>query len=177
MLNTPHHLATLAAALITLGPLSGTANAAITWNWSFNGEAGTFVTDGDLSGGSALPGVYQVTDFSVNQSAVGAPLGSMSGGGWNEGSQPGTGFTWDGSTDTQWFRNGGSLTNGANYFSADATTRVAFFPGSYKVADGPDDNTYSSSSTLNLAPAAVPEPSSLMLLSLCGLALGFRRKK
>jgi len=170
-------MATLAATLITFGFLSGGANAAILWQWSFDGEAGTFLTDGTLVGGSAVAGTYNVTDFSITQTAATIPLGSISGGQWNEGAQSGTGFAWDGSTDTEWFRAAGAFTNGANYFPSVGFERISFFPGDYSVDNLLSSSNLASSNSLTLVPGAVPEPSSVFLFGLGALALTARRKR
>lgn len=175
------HKPVLGVALIALGFLAGSVDAAILWQWSFGTEAGTVLTEGDLVGGAAPAGTYNVTNFSVTQSGIGLPLGSITEGQWNEGSQPGTGFVWDGSSDTQWFRGsdpGPPLTNGTNYYPSGSAgsdfDRVLFFPGTYRA----DFNGSSASGTsLNLAPNAVPEPSAGLLFGLGALGLAFGRKR
>ena len=109
--------AVIGAATLTLVVICGApASATIVWDWSFGTEAGQFVTDGNLVGNLAPADRYTVSDFILLQSAF-VPLGSISGGQFDEGAQPGTGFDWDGSAPTLFFRAGGGLTNGANYFS------------------------------------------------------------
>lgn len=44
------------------------ASAAVTWNWSFAGQEGTFVTTGDAAGGNVAAGRYTMTNFSVTES-------------------------------------------------------------------------------------------------------------
>jgi len=139
--------------LASIGFLGGTANADIQWSWSFASEAGYFITDGSLVGGAAPPGVYNVLDFAVTQSIDAGNIGAMSSGELDEGSQPGTGFTWDGTSDTQWFRHGGVYTNGANYYSNVTLHRFLFFPGFYRLSDS-NDNPLVSSGSLSLTPGA-----------------------
>jgi len=176
-------VATLAATLITIGSLAGGANAAILWQWSFLGEAGTLLTDGTLVGSSAEAGTYNVIDFSITQTATTIPLGSISGGQWNEGSQPGTGFVWDGSIDTEWFRDGGNFTNGAGYFPETVIfptvgfERIAFSPGNYTIDNLFTNTNLASSNTLTLVPVTVPEPSSALLLGLGALGVISRRRR
>ncbi len=67
--------AVLLGALIALP-----ANADILWNWSFAGESGTFLTNGTAVGQVATPGTYLFKDFTVGLSAVGEPVGSVTGG-------------------------------------------------------------------------------------------------
>jgi hypothetical protein len=85
---------------------------ALTWNWSFNGgaEAGTFDTNGtfaDTSGNFNF--VINAATVAVTTSAF-AP--SLVGATFTEGSQPGNGFLWNGTNPTQFYRGGGSFTNG-----------------------------------------------------------------
>ncbi|MCH7814154.1 MAG: PEP-CTERM sorting domain-containing protein [Planctomycetes bacterium] len=162
----------------TVVSLANVAEANIVWEWSFTDqgrppgtEAGRFLTDGNLAGNAAPAATYNVIDFEVIQSDYGNPIGSILGGQYNEGNQPGTGFDWDGAADTLWFRAGGTLTNGANYYP---TTRGSppgtylFFPGSYSVETGP------SSTTLTLVP--IPEPATLWLLA-AGAIPALRRRR
>jgi len=94
---------------------------ALTWNWSFNGgaEAGTFDTNGtfaDTSGSFNFvvnPATFTLTSSTFAPSLVGATF--------NEGGQPGTGFIWNGTTATQFYRSSGAFINGSNYFSGNYT--------------------------------------------------------
>lgn len=91
--------ATIAAVIAT------PAAATITWGWSFQGQAGQFVTDGSLVGGSAAAGTYNLQDFSVTSSSTGAPAGSLSGGqyvGDGYGTVLPYDFNWNGSAVTFW---------------------------------------------------------------------------
>ncbi len=143
------------------------ARADIVWDWSWNNEAGQFNTDGNLVGGAALAGTYNILDFSVDQTGNGMPLGSLSGGEYVEG-QPTQGFIWDGSADTQWFRSSGTFTNGSAFTKADFSFQYTFDTGFYGISDTllPP---FTSSSTLALNP--VPEPSTLALAALALLSL------
>src|SRR4051812_12468031 len=86
------------------------ASATIVWDWSFNGEAGTFLTDGVATANVAAPGRYtNILDFAVTSSAAGAGLGSVSGGQYSTlevsspvGTDPSAYFDWDGSSVTDW---------------------------------------------------------------------------
>src|SRR5438046_2787054 len=89
-------------------------NATVLWDWSFNGEAGTFLTDGTASGNVAAPGAYALLDFSVTSSTAGAGLGSLASGYQLIGIlSPApvvyfgpTAFDWGGSSVTNWHRAG-----------------------------------------------------------------------
>ena len=93
-----------ATALLLATP----ANASILWNWSFNGEAGTFLTAGTASASNDVAsGRYNLLDFAVTASASGADLGSISGGPYRkigitvpEGTVVVTRFDWNGSSAT-----------------------------------------------------------------------------
>ncbi len=139
-----------ALALCFLFVTADLGQAQVQWDWSWGSEAGYFITDGSAPNGVAPAGTYNVLDFAVTASSRPGLIGSMSGGGYNEGTQPGTGFTWDGSSDTQWFRSGGTYTNGTNYYSAGAfgqSYRYLFYPGFYELYD-PNDNPVASSSSM-----------------------------
>ncbi len=140
-------------AVVTLVSFSSNVRADTIWVWSWNNEAGQFVTDGNLVGGVALPGTYDILDFSVDQTANGMPIGSLSGGEYTE-TQPTQGFMWDGSMATQWFRSSGTFTNGSNFFTADFAFKYLFFPGSYVIEETASSALVDSSSTLDFTVAA-----------------------
>lgn len=149
---------------VVLGVFAAAPNveAEILWNWSWGQEAGEFLTDGVLVGGVAPPGTYNILDFRVTGTglgAFGAVVGSISGGDYDEGSQPGQGFTWDGTADTQWFRNGGLFTNGSNFYptSAAGSEKYTFALGFYFYDDF-DEITQGQSSTISLVPMDLPTP-------------------
>ena len=172
--------AVIGAATLTLVVTCGSpANATIIWDWSFGTEAGQFVTDGNLVGNFAPPDRYTVSDFILLQSSF-VPLGSISGGQFDEGTQPGTGFDWDGSAPTLFFRAGGALTNGANYFSNLSASFHGFGPTQAIVVsfEGDEGDETLVSGPLTLAPVAVavPEPSSGVLLLVGGAVAGLARR-
>ncbi|MBD2627894.1 PFE-CTERM domain-containing protein [Trichormus variabilis] len=98
---------------------------ALTWNWSFNGgaEAGTFDTNGTFANTS---GAF---DFTINAATVAvtsstvAPL--LVGKTFTE-IQPTEGFLWNGTAPTQFYRNGGTLTNGSRFSYAPSSLWLAF---------------------------------------------------
>lgn len=95
---------------------AGAAHAGIEWTWVNTGtgtEQGTFVTDGELVAEAAPPGTYTVHDFTLTSTAYDVPLGSLSGGEFYV-NQPTTGFDWDGTGPTSFWRNSGQYTNGLN---------------------------------------------------------------
>ena len=80
------------------------------WNWSFAGESGAFLTDGTAVGQVVAPGTYDFKDFTVGFSAVGEPVGSVTGGqyvasGFSDTSTPYS-FVWNGSAVTEWDKTG-----------------------------------------------------------------------
>jgi hypothetical protein len=164
----------LALALVAATP----ASAAITWSWSFAGEAGTFVTDGELVAGVAAPGTYNLTDFSATASTVGATLGSLSGGQYNASGFSTNlpyAFSWNGSAVTFWDSAGGNsfdwwvfddlaVAPGWYFFGWDTgnindPTRAAFYTG--------DINNPLTVGTVTVSVAgsgAIPEPATWAML-------------
>jgi len=168
--------ATLLACGLSLFTPS-TSHATIIWDWSFASEAGTFTTDGNLVGGTAPADTYTITDFVVTATAVAGNLGSLSGGQYFE-FDPTQGFIWDGSNPTQFFRNSGGLTNGANF-----SLTGGFFDEGYGFIPPPINSFVEFGNQglrivgpLSLAP--IPEPSTMLLLGsgLVGL-IGYRWRK
>jgi hypothetical protein len=123
-----------------------TAEADITWDWSFNSEVGQLLTEGTVFGGLVQPGTYEVLDFSVSSSSYGASIGS-----WLAGQYYPNGFAtdppyflvWDGSKVTQWLHSGGNgfywlvfndLANSNYYFfgwetgNINTTLQAAYYP-------------------------------------------------
>lgn len=146
--------------------------ATIIWDWSFAGEAGQFITDGSLSGGSALADTYTITDFIVTASASGMALGSLSGGEYFDCCAD-SGFIWDGTTATQFFRFSGGATNGIDMFQTGTNLFYVFELGTGGIVDeysGPQI-----SGALTLSAATVPEPGTFALLCIGLAGLGFTR--
>lgn len=150
--------------------------AQITWNWSFGSESGIFTTDGNLVGGLAPADTYNIDEFAVTSTAIGVP-GSLSGGEYHEGAQPGQGFIWDGMAPTQFFRDGGNFTNGAVYFWTGTDYRWIFIPTTEgdSFIENESLNTRPVVGPLTLAPV-IPEPSTLTLAVFGLLGAGMRRR-
>lgn len=67
----------IALVLVGSGLLAAqNAAAAVTWNWSFAGEEGIFVTDGDYSDGYLAAGRYTMSNFGVTKSKY-MPIADM----------------------------------------------------------------------------------------------------
>jgi len=96
----------LVSLLYFFASLMTTAQASVVWNWSFETEAGQFITDGN----SSAPGIYTLSDFSVTSSGTGGTIGSLSGGEYKTDNylatlQPFT-LIWDGFNVAQWLHSG-----------------------------------------------------------------------
>ncbi|SEM01668.1 hypothetical protein SAMN04489760_102175 [Syntrophus gentianae] len=80
--------------------LFASSGHAMIWNWSFSTEAGTFTTDG-----TGTPGWYNVSDFSVTSTGMGATIGSWSGSQYaasGYSTETPYKFQWDGSAVVKW---------------------------------------------------------------------------
>lgn len=121
-------------SLVVIGLFLGAPAAAdLRWYWAFDGEAGTFLTDGALSNSAAAPGSYELIDFFLDESQLGF-AGSLSGGDFRVW-QPEQEFVWDGAAPTQFFRSNGKYTNGAAIFVETGDESYAFNPGTSRVYD------------------------------------------
>jgi hypothetical protein len=103
------HLSLYVAVLLLL-PVPAVAN--ITWDWSFSTEAGTFETNGALVGASAPAANYTIdtSTFAVTASQIAGLVGAT-----YVAILETQGFQWDGTQPTQFWRAGGTYTNGANF--------------------------------------------------------------
>lgn len=108
--------AAVACAAVALTLAAAPAQANITWQWSFESEAGTFMTDGSLVGGVAPAGSYTADPDSLNVTASTIP--ALIGATFTQNQTP-QGLLWDGSEPTQFWRTaapGVLYTNGMNFF-------------------------------------------------------------
>jgi hypothetical protein len=176
----PNPASALLVAAFVLTISASAQAASITWSWSNAGtgtERGTFITSGDLVGASAPAGTYVVRDFSVTASGVGLPLGAVSDGTYTI-VQPLVGFVWDGAAPTQFFRSSGGFTNGFGFdrtgpggspFTSDIIFAVGFFD-----VESDGGSLLLETQTVNLDP--IPEPATMALAGLAGLAVALRRR-
>ena len=163
------------------------ANADILWNWSFAGESGTFLTDGAAVGQVATPGTYLFKDFTVGFSAVGEPVGSVTGGqyvasGFLDTSTPYS-FVWNGSAVTEWDKTG---LNDFNWWVFNNTAGLDFYEFGETPSDVNDptqaviflNGVYLTHGAINVA-AAVPEPSTwaMLLIGFAGIGFAAYRKR
>lgn len=150
-------LVTVTAFLI----FSSALHANVTWSWSFSTEAGTFVTDGTLAdtGGSYT---FHILSFNVTSSAypvmVGATYIDL---------DPVSGFLWNGSTATQFFRSSGSATNGSDLENPSNGWFYVLFPGTSLLDNASEISV--SSGTLTISPLANAGVTSIPTLDTTGL--------
>jgi hypothetical protein len=186
----------LAAGALVLA--AGSAQASIVWDWSFQGEAGAFTTDGNALGGVAAAGTYTLTDFSATSTATGMPLGSVSGGEYTQSNgfvtDPPYSFTWDGSAVTSWLHSGANdfhwwvfqstAQSNLHYFFGWATgnvndpTRAAAYDANIACCDSPLSEGQVSVSVAG-ASTVVPEPATwaLLLAGFFGLGASLRQRR
>ena len=152
------------------------AMANVAWQWSFETEAGTFVTDGDMVGGLAPAGSYtvDVDTFVVTSSFIPSLVGTD----YYE-NQPLQGFLWDGVAPTEFWRSSGFYHNGMNFFHSVSGYWYGFYPNptslydeeEYTVLEGP----------LTLEPLSsvptIPVPASLGLVVAGLLSLGRLKRR
>jgi len=123
---------------------------------------GTFITDGTAPGdGSAAAGTYNLTGFSVYESAFpDIEVGSIGDNTYAFGFQPAYQIIWDGAAVTGFYRSSGLVTNGFSIDNGpgDAGARV-FFNIDYQSAD-----TLTSGGLrifdANVTPTLFPQPAS-----------------
>jgi len=183
----------LAAAAMTAGLscFPGQSSADVIWDWSFEGETGTFMTDGAAPGGVAPPGTYDLLDFSVTSSAAGEPIGSLSGGQYiASGFDTGLpySFTWDGSAVTAWLKTGINTFDWWVFDTASEPNLYYFFgwappntndPTSAAVYDTATVAVVSTGTVTVSVPGVVPEPATwtMMLLGFCALGAALRTRR
>lgn len=174
---------------VLLAVSATSSNASITWDWSFGSNAGQFTTTGTAIGNVASPDTYEITDFSVTSSGIGATLGSLSGGQYADSDSLVTklpySLVWDGAVVTSWIHSGlnpfdwlvfDDLSNANAFFFGYETGNIntpmqaAYYP----------DSLASSALSINVSNIApIPEPE---IYAMLGMGLGLmgwvgRRRK
>lgn len=164
-------------AFICLLTTAGPSSASLVWGWSFGGtETGTFTTSGTIY----TAGSYTITGFEVTSSIQPAGIGTD----WDVAFLGATGFIWDGTDFTQFWRFGGTATNGANIFHDTEDLRYSFYAepglqlGRLTDVDAIDEPFYVPFTDLSGGPQAVSAPAPLVLLTLgTGVFAFLRRRK
>jgi hypothetical protein len=193
-----------ALVIFTLGlTISTNALANTAWDWSFAGESGQFITDGDglLEAGQPAAGTYLLQDFIVTSSSAGAALGSSGDtlssflGDYavvHPYAPPPYSFLWDGSQVTAWLNS--RADSGDFWFISDtADTRYSYVFGAdaeglfdtsqatYVIVDSPGQapsEYLAQGSIVVSASSVVPIPAAVWLFgsALTGLGWLGRRK-
>lgn len=151
------------------------ALADIVWDWSSDGEVGTFTT----TGSNLAPlgaGTFSIIDFAVSATDDGIALGSVGGGDYIFGAGAAPSLTWDGSAVTVLDDNDGSFPG--LLFISDGSNVLQFAASSLNVILG--GTTPKGAQPMSIAPrltGTASEPATLAL-GLVGLAaFGLRRRK
>ncbi len=146
------------------------ASAQVVWSWSFGSEQGTLTTDGSFAD-TASVGTFTITDFQITGSAYPAYVGATT-----YETQAPQGFLWDGSAPTQFWRLGGTYTNGADFFLVQNDWFYVFNPGLSELNNADEDLVLEGTLTLvplNDTRAGIPTlsfPMMILFLILMGLA-------
>jgi hypothetical protein len=192
-----------ALVIFTLGlTISTNVLATTVWDWSFAGESGQFITDGDglLEAGQPAAGTYLLQDFIVTSSSAGATLGSSGDtlssflGDYavvHPYAPPPYSFLWDGSQVTAWL-NADELTSdwwefaemgdqllsyrfgldANSIFAADQATYVKFD----QIGQAPSEILAQGSIVVS-ASGVVPIPATVWLLGSALTCLGWLKRK
>lgn len=184
----------LIVAIVILVASVAVAEADIVWDWSFDDEAGQFITDGS----TASTGTYTMLDFLVITSAAGATIGSLNAGNYSTHTddipvfytrQPFS-FVWDGSKITLWEHSGENTFDwwafaivekpGLYYFFGAETTGIPDQTKAALYSTGFENGSPLVSGDITVQPAkasSVPEPSATILLGLGLIIVAKARKK
>lgn len=154
------------------------------WEWSFEGEAGLFITEGVFNDTIAA-GTYQVLDFVVSSSSVGATIGALSRGDYSQGSfstNPPYFLVWDGSSVSNWEFSGGPQMLDWNPYTSTSNPDANYFFGWAEGNIGDVDSAAywiggvtQSIGDVSVVPM-IPNSGSLALLGIGGLLLCTRRR-
>lgn len=131
--------------VLTCGLVVGSAvpvAGQVHWNWSFGSEQGTFVTDGSFAD-TGSPGNFTISGFEITASAYPSHVGADT-----YETQPPQGFLWDGSAPTQFWRLGGTYTNGADFFLVSNDWYYVFNPVVSGLYNSDEDLVFDGSLTL-----------------------------
>jgi len=140
------------------------AAASVLWNWTFGTESGTFRTDGTFAD-TAGSHTFTITDFHVSASGTPANVGAV-----YAVVQPTAGMVWNGSTPTEFFRDSGGLTNGADFKTAVNSFQYTLIPGTSLLVD--QFELLVTTGDLTVTPTApVPVAASVPTLGAAGMAL------
>ena len=163
MKNLKNSLYLLVILFTTLPTL---VSADILWEWSFATESGTFITTGTMADLGAADTFY-FNGFNVSASSLPANVGSPYQ--WSNPSQGVQGILWDGSQITQYFREGGTYTNGSNFFRGSSEYFYTLIP-SVGILHDPEE-TVLVEDTMTVTPMRnVRQSRDIPSLSMWGLA-------
>ena len=134
----------LSIALVCIVVAGGAAPAVadVLWSWQFGTEEGTFVTDGTFAATSAA-GSFTIQDVEITASQYPAHVGAA-----HYFTQEPLGFEWDGTVPTQFWRLGGTYTNGAGFYLVANDWYYGYQPTVGSILDVDENYVYRESLTL-----------------------------
>ncbi|MGJ8672100.1 PEP-CTERM sorting domain-containing protein [Rubritalea sp.] len=185
-MKTTKKVATLAATLITIGSLVGGANAAMTMTinevgndlvFSYSGTLDSWTSDSPSSGTfvqSTPSNFYSLTGDHDDYITSGIVLDS---GNWTStslsgGVKSGDNFGFDGS---YWYASGPLYTAGTQITGSATYTNTSYATAGFTIGDS--GSFSGGGNTVSFQVAAVPEPSSALLVGLGALSFVVRRRR
>ena len=175
----------IASAAMVLAGTQATQAVDLLWEWTTNQggaiSTGTFITNGGpFTSSNPANGTYTISQFEVKTSTAGGTIGSTLNGVYTI-DNPTSGFIWSSASarPTQFFRQGGVLTNGSNFIENQSLLYWGFYLFNNQAYGGWDlDNGAAGLMTLQ-AVNPVPEPSTYALCAIATgvLAAAARRRK